>query len=335
MILGLFVGLSIAELGVRVFQLAPKLPDNVFFTNDPYLPYKLKPLHHAVGTAVSGEFKFDYTTNSYGFVDIEHTLEKPANTFRILVLGDSFTRGVGATPQESYPSVLQKLLNKRSGHHPKIECINAGQPGYWTEPEYLMAKAYGLKFHPDLILVGFLPNDVIDTSVGIKESIAKGDKYLFSPEARKMGDAGIYIYKHFHVGRILLGFYINKLRSKERPILWSEVYRQGGTYEAEWVQIESNLKKINTLAKSIGAQIAIIHIPQRPPWPENREYPAIRLGDLCQEISCHAIDTLPDLKKTPNPLGLYWENDGHCNKDGYAIIARTVSKYLQQHSLVP
>ena len=150
------------ELLVRLLNLAPPLPKQYGnFVNDTYLPYKPRP-----SSTISGrtdEFDFEYKHNSLGFRDVEHTLAKPEGVFYILGLGDSFTYGVGISFEESYLFRLEKMLNERQGEHPKIEIIKAGIPRFFPEAERLVLQHYGIKFNPDLILIGFLVNDVMDT----------------------------------------------------------------------------------------------------------------------------------------------------------------------------
>ena len=52
--------------------------------------------------------------NSMGLRDYEHKNGKDPLTFRILVLGDSFTFGLGVNLEESYPKVLETMLNKNN-----------------------------------------------------------------------------------------------------------------------------------------------------------------------------------------------------------------------------
>lgn len=102
-----------------------------------------------------GGYDSDSQFNSFGFRDTEHDYAKPQGVFRILGLGDSFTEGAGANFEETYLFRLESMLNNRQGKHPKIEIIKAGIGGYSAEPERILLQYYGVKYEPDLILVGF------------------------------------------------------------------------------------------------------------------------------------------------------------------------------------
>ena len=100
-----------------------------------------------------------YTTNSFGFRDREFSLDKPANTKRILVLGDSFTFGMGLKDgKTAYPKVLERLLNQSSTQE-KYDVINAGKKGYNTSQELYLLKKDGLVLSPDMVLLGYYLND--------------------------------------------------------------------------------------------------------------------------------------------------------------------------------
>ena len=59
-------------------------------------------------------FKKNVSLNSLGYRDFEYSLERPNNTFRILVLGDSMTFGQGINKtSDTYPKQLEVLLNKK------------------------------------------------------------------------------------------------------------------------------------------------------------------------------------------------------------------------------
>jgi len=96
--------------------------------------------------------------NSLGFRGAEYPIQKPANTFRILVLGDSITFGQGIEEGEIYTSLLEKALVAR---HPeqKVDVINTGVMGYSAVDEMNTLSKVGDLLNPDLILIGFYEND--------------------------------------------------------------------------------------------------------------------------------------------------------------------------------
>ena len=97
--------------------------------------------------------------NSLGFRDRqEYSLEKPAKTFRIIVLGDSVTFGHGTLDDTTYPYLLEQQLR---AWRPAVnwEVWNLGVPGYNTGQELAYLEQIGPQAKPDLVIVGFFPND--------------------------------------------------------------------------------------------------------------------------------------------------------------------------------
>ncbi len=63
--------------------------------------------------------------NAHGTRGPDFVVPKPANTIRILSLGDSRTFGWGLGDQETYSSLLQDGLQRDLGNSRKVEVINA------------------------------------------------------------------------------------------------------------------------------------------------------------------------------------------------------------------
>ena len=98
--------------------------------------------------------------NSKGLRDRDYPHEKPAGTFRILVLGDSMTWGLGVADDEMFTEVLERRFAEDGA---KVEVINTGVSGWGTDQQYLFLQREGLKYQPDLVLLNFyLVNDPTD-----------------------------------------------------------------------------------------------------------------------------------------------------------------------------
>jgi hypothetical protein len=110
--------------------------------------YELKP-------NLSTYFKMSkFETNSQGLRDKEYSIDKPDNTFRVAVVGDSFTMAAGINIEESYHSLLEERLNKDQ-KNVVYEFINFGVAGYYLRQYLAIVMHKVLKFNPDLILIGF------------------------------------------------------------------------------------------------------------------------------------------------------------------------------------
>ncbi len=91
----------------------------------------------------------------------EYELAKRLNTFRILVLGDSVTFGHGSVYEHTYPYMTEQRLK---AWRPDVDwqVWNAAVPGYNTSQELAQLLEVGDRFRPDLVVVGFFGNDLID-----------------------------------------------------------------------------------------------------------------------------------------------------------------------------
>jgi hypothetical protein len=82
----------------------------------------------------------------------EFAYGKPAGVTRIVVLGDSFTFGEEVGDDETFSHQLQSLI-------PDSEVLNLGIHGYGHDQMLLYLKEEGIRYHPDLVILGFMPDD--------------------------------------------------------------------------------------------------------------------------------------------------------------------------------
>ncbi len=213
-LVALIIGFSFCEIAVRFLSIGPELPKQYSqMEEDLYIPWRPKPNSIVEGTSQSGEFEFRYEHNSLGFRDVEHTLEKPEDTFRILRVGDSFTYGAGTDFENTYLFKLERALNTPSTNKRKVEIIKAGISRFWTEPERELVEHYGLPFNPDLIMAGFTLNDVIDTRFGLRLEVQQG--YLINHHSSKLGPIGVWLSRNSRFFRLISSVIINFNRPEE------------------------------------------------------------------------------------------------------------------------
>jgi hypothetical protein len=104
--------------------------------------------------------KYLYVTDDHGFsIDVDDppiTLRKPADAYRVVVLGGSTVMGEGAPrPSQNIVSMLRRGIQARGLSGPdgrRVELINAGVDSYNSSQEYLYLVSDLLRFTPDLVV---------------------------------------------------------------------------------------------------------------------------------------------------------------------------------------
>lgn len=335
------VAFLLAEVAVRTTGVAGPLPSQyVRFVPDPVLPYRLQPGSEIRGRSASDEFDFHYVHGAHGFRDRERERDKPSGTFRILGLGDSFTYGAGVAADETYLARLERALDARVGDGRTVEVVRAGVPRYFTRAERLLFEHDGDGWDPDLVLLGFVPNDVVDTAVGTEGMRVTSDGRLMSADLaaliERLGGASRWLYERSHLARLGLRTWLARAPSgAERSPRLDDVYAADGPLEDAWGEVEGELSRLAALVAARDVPLVVVHLPQRPPWTPDRSYPAERLAAWAEAAGVVFIDTLPALRAHPGTADLYWPIDGHPRSAAHAVFARVLDEELAARGLVP
>ena len=146
---------------------------------DPVIGWVNKPLKDDdVPFEFAPNLYFHVRHNSKGLRGKETDYPKPAGIKRILFVGDSFFWGYGLNNKD----VLTEVLQKKAGE--SVEIINGAATGYGTDQELLWLKNEGLKYKPDIVILGFFPtNDLDEISSSISYYFPKP---VFVPDGDKL-----------------------------------------------------------------------------------------------------------------------------------------------------
>ena len=168
------VSVALAEIGMRIVGLT--FP--VFDVYDDVQGVKLMP-------GRSGWYRKEgeafLEINSLGYRDDEHDLAPPPDTFRIAVLGDSFTEARQMPIEDTYWHRLGEALASCPALGGRaVEVMNYGIGGYSTTQSLLAYERDARRFQPDLVLLGFFPgNDIRENSRAL--SVGKTDWKMHRP----------------------------------------------------------------------------------------------------------------------------------------------------------
>ncbi len=140
------------------------------------------------------DFKFTIRTNSQGIRYPEIPLKKGSSReFRVAVLGDSFTEGLGVEAEDTFPAFLEKRF---SG----TRFINFGLIGAGPAEEARMLSLRALRYEPDLVLLVLYANDLTDTDIFSEEELRTGEGWLITHKripTEGRGKIGILVHRLF------------------------------------------------------------------------------------------------------------------------------------------
>jgi len=159
-LVSLLVALLGAELLLRVTGAAPEVSvirkGRFQLSANPKIGYEPVPSVQYEGTDLSF-FDYEGASNSLGYRDGEHAVEKPPGVYRVLVLGDSIAAGLKLQKVErTFPPILQNTLRQNGV---KAEVLNFAVSGYNTQQEVETLKDKGLRYHPDVVVVAYSLTD--------------------------------------------------------------------------------------------------------------------------------------------------------------------------------
>jgi lysophospholipase L1-like esterase len=142
---------------VRYFKLAPAVFDYktfepMLFVDNPKICYKMRPFAACDGGRL----------NSEGYKDNEFVVPKDNHSVRIVMLGDSITKGTGIPFGKTFSDQLEALLNQRNRETDsglEYEVMNFGVGGYNIVSEIETLRVYALKYKPDIVILNYFHND--------------------------------------------------------------------------------------------------------------------------------------------------------------------------------
>ncbi len=259
--------------------------------------------------------------NSYGMKGKEYPIEKEKDTFRILVLGDSITE------DHWYIESLEQKLNNDATLKCNFQLWNAAVGGYNVNQYTNYLKYKGLKYNPDMVIIGFCLNDFnISNTVVIYKDRAGFFEYYY-PGYRLTARFPIlnrYLFRHSYLYRGLIIRLENLLATSEK-----QGDHTGNSRRVVGLYFLRIAKKICTDRK---IPIVGIVFPYLKPLDEYMDYERDEYSQMLKVLEELEIDFI-DLTNYFKDKDLYalrmQENDYiHPCQEGHEVAAEAIYKYL-------
>ena len=314
LIFGLFIGLVLAEIGCRFFAFGwgafdfEKTNSFVSIGYSGYLrPADDQAVWYELRPHIDGLFKMHpIRTNSQGLRDKEYALKKPPNTYRVAVIGDSFTFGDGVDAEDVYHSILEKKLNGLSDSL-RFEFINFGLAGYDLLNYLGTIEAKAMAYQPDLILIGFCGNN--------DDSLPEARQY--EPFTGYRWSEWSWAIQRFQLIRTVANYISIRRRLHDE----ANVGDAKSLEKKEFVrEMFGQFRRVKT---EHGIPLMVAYLSMADAAPEKAEMVAA----LCQEHGFGFVDTSPTVEALDD-ISEYWfhDSDHHPNEKMHRIYADILLK---------
>lgn len=154
-LVSLLMGLLVFEGGLRLLGMGPP---KTRLEPHSQLGWQLVPNSQGSREVLGTSYTVDFQINSDGLRDDELASKaKPADTFRVVMLGDSFTQGFSVNRADLFVDQLEHWWQAEGR---KVDVINAGTEGYSTDQQVAWLLENGDAYQPDLVLLFPYENDL-------------------------------------------------------------------------------------------------------------------------------------------------------------------------------
>lgn len=286
-------------------------------------------------THSTAEYTVEIRTNAQGIrADKDISYENKGRKKRIVVLGDSFGMGYGVELRDSFTEKMKNGLELVIDQ--EIEVINLSVSGYGTAEQLLMLENEGIKYHPDLVLLTWHATDSMENvRSGIFEMVdgqlqrknaeflpgVKIREFLFDFKLYRWLAGNSHLYNWVRREASLVAKKLLVLRKKQTSV---ETKGVGDTLKPPKDRLSiALLKRIERIAKEVGAPLLLLEIPIRVSRTEF-------MGSASEYIRTEfdMINPVIEFKKHPNDM-IYWEKShGHFTVIGCEIIGQVLAREI-------
>jgi hypothetical protein len=302
-----------------------------------------------------GEFSNRVRFNAQGLRGPEIPAGRTPGVPRVVVLGDSFVEG----RQVSDDDVATEVMRRRAaGTGLTLEVINAGIGGYGTGEELILWRKLARAFRPDLVLVGFYPNDIRNNIhrklFEVIDGVVTPRRPPRAPRHRWLYDLQSLLASRSHLF-MLCQLGIDRLQEEDAatPGEAEEAFQRVPSPEidAGWDLTLALLGQLGREVEAEGARFAVVVFPTRfqvddqvmaaharsaglDPNDLDLRAPQRRFAEWSARTGVPTIDLLDGFRARNRSNTFYYTIDAHWNRQGQHLAGELMLDELMARGLL-
>ncbi len=254
--------------------------------------------------------------------------EKPSGTFRILVVGDSFTWGGGVHPEDVYPERLERRLSELESEL-DFEVVNWSRSGWNTHQEFSSVKRAIRWLEPNLVILGFVLNDAEPDSPTERRSMRQG-LIRRSPQQ----GLSLLLHRRSRLYRMIWERLENTRQRRVFTAYYHSLYDSPG-----WERCQLALKQFRNRSLRHEVPLVMVIFPIFDSQLD-ASYPYVdlhrKVRRAAKEIGIQSLDLLRAYRGIDARwLAVTPFTDPHPNELAHRVAADRLVRYLIKQGLVP
>ena len=312
------------------------------------------------------EFEYTQHVNKLGLRGAETTLEKPADVYRILMLGDSFTVGRGVRDDETFSVLLQAALNAAPAgecRRKKIEVLNGGTDSYAPILSYIQFRRDLAPLEPDLVVFNLDNGDLVQEAAYRKVATYAADGSVTGvPNVGRNASATDrvrdWIDQHLFFTRALLyhasvHFGGNEINVRNvathinHELVKNTLAGDDESRDAQWNDVFASIDSMHAAVAAQGGEYVVTMFPwghqvSDSEWIPGR-YDYMSREDVASDLTLDTVrkmaadrnlrlaDMYPVFRAYQGTDKLYYSRDNHWTRAGHQVMAEGMANYLREN----
>ena len=305
--------------------------------------------------------------NSDGMVDREYPIAKPEGTFRIALLGDSFTASEYLPTVEKFEGILERELPKLLGK--PVEVLNFGISAIETWNQLQIFHLKVAKYQPDItLLIFFWGNDIRDNVGQLKANSPNPllDEYkaplirrikeirknfnnalwnnsmLYQVARTGYGNLEQTIESWFNpeyidqINRMIAGEDNHDNSSNSQPSVYNMVDTEYGDddlffWDSEgWEITRKLIIKLKTETEAAGSRLALLHFPSEGLVRSNILLPHEKFDEFLEQYGIPHVSLFQDYYAFDDEdlRKHFIPGDGHWTVYGHQYVSKQIQSML-------
>ena len=261
--------------------------------------------------------------NNVGHRGVDFVINKPKNTFRIALIGDSVAYGYGVERNDNFATLLENSLNSNGiSDGTKYEVYNFAVSSYGTEAELELYKTKVKNYNPDLVLLVYVLNDPIPPALGVQFVVAAWKEEAQFDKFASYTQFGAWVYLKW-----------KSVTDSYRP---ERNYQRLYASEVAWNAVQRDLSEMHSLTTKNNSKFAVAIFPLLLDF---NDYPMKKYHQMVADTLEKDGVVYADLLEAYKPYDFMdiriVEGDlTHPNELGHKIAAKALEDFLKQEQLI-